>query len=384
MTELELKKALAQEIEIPDQVEERIKQACAQVKPAPHTVRRSCRPLRTVLVAAAVIAALSISAAAVYAVNHGPAFQAFFGNEGRSSTEYTEMYDEYGNFYVASMNEERVPVDEEQAEALVGEYLSDTGWVWQVGEYTVTVENYLLDENTGTAKVYYSLYRPGGVEGIIWGENGAVGWDGSGIKPLQFSTLVDEEWSWLGGGGKGSYVDLERSTADTLYIMEAMINTETWSAQDGLQIEFQDMWLNEGGELDMRLVETMELPGVKSLNAVTVLDQETGETVAVFSSIGIKVRAEAVDMIDEIVLTYADGSQYVVLDDTAHVENYDYALWSRGLELEAPRSGGLEVGPEVLPAQEIGPRYLHCCFNRLVDPEQVVSVTVNGATYAIN
>lgn len=382
MTEFELKKTLGQEIEIPSEVEERIHQACSQARPAPRAVRRSRRPLRTALVAAAVVAALSISAAAVYAVNHGPTFQMFFGNEGRSSTEYTEVYDEYGNFYVASMNEERVPVDEERAEALVGEYLSDTGYVWQVGEYTVTVENYLLDENTGTAKVYYSLYRPGGVEGIVWGENGEVGWDGSGIIPLQFSAMVDGEWSWL-RGGKGIYADLERSTADTLCIMEAMINPENWSAEDGLQVEFRDMRLNEGSELDRSLVATMELPGVKSLPAVTVLDQETGEPVVVFSAIGMKVWTEH-NRIDDIVLTYADGSEYVVEDKADYIQNYDYALWSASqssetLGEEPSAFAGDLPGPAPDPEQWT----LHLCFNRLVDPEQVVAVTVNGTTYSV-
>ena len=49
-------------------------------------------------------------------------------------------------------------------EALVGDYLPKTGYVWQVGEYTLTVESYLLDEHTGAGRVYFTLERPGGVE----------------------------------------------------------------------------------------------------------------------------------------------------------------------------------------------------------------------------
>lgn len=378
MTEFELKKTLEQEIEIPSTVEEHIQKACAQAKSAPRAVRRSRRPLRTALVAAAVIAVLSVSAAASYAIvrgevptDIGAALEGFFGNESRSSVESNSVYDESGKLILGLPNKEQVPVDETQAEALVGDYLPDTGYVWQIGEYTVTVESYLLDENTGTAKVCYSLYRPGGVEGF---------WDGSGIRSLLFRTLVDGEWETM--SDKEIYVDQSRSTSDTIYIMDAMINAGNWSAESGLHLEFRDMRLNQDSDPDANLVATMELPGLESLPAVTVTDPETEDPVAVFSAIGIKVRAEAVDMIREITLTYADGSKYVVLDKAANVENYDYALWSRGLELEAPKSEGLEVGPEVLPAQAIGQRYLHCCFNRLVDPEQVVAVTVNGMTYS--
>ena len=50
MTEFELKKTLGQEIEIPSEVETRIQTACARAGSAPRAVRRSRRPLRTVLV----------------------------------------------------------------------------------------------------------------------------------------------------------------------------------------------------------------------------------------------------------------------------------------------------------------------------------------------
>ena len=297
--------------------------------------------------------------------------------------ESTSVYDESGKLILDLPNKEQVPVDQAQAEALVGDYLPDTGYVWQIGEYTVTVENYLLDENTGTAKIYYTLERPGGVEGIfVYPETGEIGWDVSGISPLLFSAFVDGEWSRM-RGGKGIYADLERSTADTLCIMEAMINPENWSTEDGLQIEFRDLRLNEGSELDMSLVATMELPGVKSLPAVTVLDQETGEPVVVFSAIGMKVWTEH-NRIDDIVLTYADGSEYVVEDKAAYIQNYDYALWSASqssetIDEEPSTFAGDLPGPAPDPEQWT----LHLCFNRLVDPEQVVAVTVDGTTYAV-
>ena len=388
MTEFELKKTLGQEIEIPSEVEDRIQKACAQAKPAPRAGRRSRRPLRTALVAAAAIAALSISAAAAYSIvrgevptDIGAALEGFFGDESRSSVENNPVYDEYGHLILNLPNKEQVPVDEEQAEALVGSYLPDSGYVWQVGEYTVTVENYLLDENAGTAKIYYTLERPGGVEGIFVNpEDGSIGWDGSGISPLLFSALVDGEWRHM-AGGTGIYADQSRSTEDKLCVIEALALPESWSASDGLHVEFHDLRLKDesGRGLYVGLVATMELPGLESLPAVTVTDQETGDPVAVFSAIGMKVWGE-LDTIDDIVLTYSDGSEYVVEDKAAYIQNYDYAVWNAS---QRNKVFDEELGAFVWDRPELEKRTLHLCFNRLVDPQLVTAVTIDGTRYAI-
>lgn len=363
MTELELKKALGQEIEIPAQVEERIRQACAQTKTEPQKVRRPRRPLRTVLAVAAAVAVLSASAAAVYAVNHGSAFQLFFGDEIRPSTEYTEWYDEHGNLRVGSLNEERVPVDEEQAETLVGEYLEDTGYVWQVGEYTLTVESYLLDENTGTGKVAYSLYHPGGLEDIIVDEyTNEVFLTEGGIGIANFSVRVDGEWRLM---GEDTYADRSRSTEDTLYMTTALCGTlggGAWNAADGLRIEFRDFRLDVEIEDYYSLVKKMELPGLESLPAVTVTDPDTGEEVVRLSAIGMMLRTSDIVLVDYVALEYADGTRYVIEDNENNLRNTDYAM-----------------GSGERPNMEV--RY---CFNRLVDPEQVVAVTVNETTYTVN
>lgn len=349
MTELELKKILGQEIEIPDQVEERIRQACAQAKPAQQKVRRSRRPLRIGAVAVAACAALSVGALAVNFSSHGAVYQAFFGNESHTSTVYTEEYDEYGNLRVGSLNEERVPVDEEQAEALVGEYLEDTGYVWQVGEYTLTVESYLLDENTGTAKVSYSLHRPGGIEGaVVDGSTGHIYIDGGNLP--HFCALIQNEerasfGTYIPFAGHDR-VDLTRSAEDTLYITSSMAEAD-WSAADGMQIEFEE--------------ETLVLPAMESLPAVTVNDPETGEPAAIFSAIGLKIWVDDMDRVDYVALTYADGTQYVLKDKASNLYNTDYAC-----------------GHGKRPNMEV-----QYCFNRLVDPEQVVAVTVNGTIYTV-
>ena len=113
----------------------------------------------------------------------------------------------------------------------------------------------------------------------------------------------------------------------------------------------------------MGLVETVELPAAKSLPAVTVTDPETGETAVCFSAIGMVLDArylESEDHVRYVALEYADGTSYVIEDSAANVYNAEYGVYT------------------------LDNTQLQLCFNRLVDPEQVVSVTVDGTTYAVN
>ena len=161
MPEPDLRELLARPVEVPPEVEARLAAACAQ---AGHSAgkKRPRRGLRTLVLAACLTAALCVGAAAGYTVVREEKFpdldaavEAMFGNQGRDSVEATVEYDETGGMSLNLPNQERVPVDAAQAEALVGEYLPGTGYVWQVGDYTLTVESYLLDEHTGTGRVYF-------------------------------------------------------------------------------------------------------------------------------------------------------------------------------------------------------------------------------------
>lgn len=61
-----------------------------------------------------------------------------------------------------------------------------------------------------------------------------------------------------------------------------------------------------------------------------------------------------------VTLRYADRTEYVVKSDANNIENYDYVL------------GSAHAG-----------KALQLCFNRLVNPSQVVCVTVDGHVYAV-
>lgn len=369
MTEQKLREILGGPVEVPDIVEEKMAEACAGLKAGEkRPVRR--RGLRTALVLAAAAAVLCAGAAAGYWItrmeisvkeNKPAIVEGLFGDDSRPTVEEQTKVEENGNVSLNLPNRERVPVELPEALAVVGDNLPDTGYAWTVGDYTLTVEACLLDQESGTGKLYILLERPGGVEGVeIAPEDGEVWFNGEGIA-LSF---------WAGTGkdvqiGYRIYADWARTTdtalAGVVSFAVAEEERDRWQAADGLEIGFRDLRLNQNSEKDLSTLAALELPGTESLPAVTAVNPDTGERTAVLSAIGIALNVQDADEIDSVVLHYADGNSYIVQDEAQNLDNTEYAL-------------GCGSRPDMT---------LRLCFNRLLDPSQVVSVTVNGTTCPI-
>lgn len=327
------------------------------------------RPLRTVLVAAAAAALLCGTAAAAYdyyvrqnvTVDEPQTVQGIVGG-GQPSWERKEVYNKYGKLQHYWPNRETVPVDEEQAKALLGDYLPESGYQWQIEDYTFTVEGYVLDEHTGTAKFYYTMEHPGG-----FGE-GAVDWEHGWLnnqvyKPsVMFETMSNVDRPWISGR---TYVDVERSTEEKVCVVESAASLGGWKAEDGLRIRFiisGDEHEEDGRHYsDDPVVDTyLGLPAVKSLPTRSVTDPATGSTVEL-SAIGLMLSCEDIDMVNYVALDYADGTRYVVEDRASNLDNADYGF-------------GSGEHPDMVV------RYV---FNRLVDPSQVTAVIVDNQRYEV-
>ena len=369
MTEQRLHEILGQNVEAPAMVDKKLENTYAQLQGKRRTAKRKgLRPVRTVLIAAAAIALLCGTATAAYqifrqdvAVNIPQTVQGFFG-DSRQSWERTEIYDEVGHLNYWPKREV-VSVDPEQAQTLVGDCLPESGYQWQIEDYTFTVEGYLLDETTGTGKFYYSVEHPGGFpEGSV-DETGCLTYK-SRISVV-FSTKSDVDWPWI--SGKLRSVDMERSTAEKLYITEVGASGKLgWKAEDGLNVKF-----TVHGETDRDddvLSVNLDLPGVKSVPVITAADPETGELAAAISPIAVRAdarhiieylgpnRERVLGAVYYIALEYADGANYVILD--TGLDNADYGMYDD----EA---------------------YVVEVFNRLVDPHQVTAVLVDSQRYEV-
>lgn len=277
---------------------------------------------------------------------------------GLHSRERTEVYNEYGVLEAYWPNREMVEVDPAQAQALLGDYLPECGYQWQLEDYTFTVEGYVLDEHTGTARFYYSVEHPGGFG------DGAVDWAQGWLDyefyriGVTFDTRSEEARSWFGGR---LYLDVERSTEEKLYMINSIANETGWKAEDGFIVTFTVRGATDRD--DDRMSVKLELPGLKSLPTVSVTSPETGKTVAELSPIGLLLTPGGdMDEADYIALDYADGTRYVVRDDTNSLDNTDYGLISG----------------------EYPDRDLRHVFNRLVDPSQVTAVIVDNQRYEVS
>lgn len=369
MDERSLQDILGRTVEVPDMVDERLEQTYARLEGRRHTPRRrGLRAVRTVLVAAALIAALCATATAAYnifrqevEVDRPQLVQGILG-AGQHAWERTEVYNEYGKLQYYWPDRDAAPVDEGQAQALLGDYLPESGYRWQIQDYTFTVEGYVLDEHTGSARFYWSVEHPGGFpEGSVDWVTGTLSYK-SRINVL-FTTKSDVHWKWL--SGKTIFVDVERSTPEKLYLMEGAASPRGWRAEDGLNVTFKIV--GETDRDDDVLSATLELPGVKSLPVVEIAHPETGELAAAVSPIAVRVDARysryvlpdgsgATGDVHELVLEYADGSSYVV--ESSDVDNTDYGMYDHD-------------------------NYLVLVFNRLVDPSQVAAIVVDGYRYEV-
>lgn len=327
------------------------------------------RALRTALIAAAVAAALCVTAGAAYVyyvrqnvpVDPDQTVQGVAGG-GLPSWQQEEFHDpDHANVHHYPRREV-VQTDPAQAKALVGDCLPETGYQWQVEDYTLTVEGYLLDEQTGTAKFYYTIEHPGGFgEGAVDWQHGLLDWEI--FKPsVTFKTRSEVSNSWDSFGGR-VYVDTARSTEEKLCIVDSGANFEDWKAADGFAVTFRiqgDVHTINGNTIrdDLELEAELELPGLKSLPAATLTDPATGKSV-LLSAIGLKLNCEDMDQVGKITVEFAGGTQYVVQDRAGGLDNSDYGL-------------GDGERPEMT---------LRMVFNRLVDVNQVAAVVVDGVRY---
>lgn len=370
MDEQRLHEILGQNVEVPDMINKKLEQTYAQLEGKCRPAKRQgMRPVRVALIAAALVAALCATATATYhifrqevAIEPDRAVPGILG-DGVPSWEHTEIYDELGHLrYWPTL--EREPVDMEQAQALLGDYLPESGYQWQIEDYTFTMEGYVLDETTGAARFYYSVEHPGGFgEGAVDWVRGVLNYNVYRIG-VTFETQSEHEHPWF---SRRAYVDVERSTGEKLCIMEAAASNGGWKAEDGLFVNFTVY--GETDRDDDVLSAKLELPGVKSLPAVTAVHPETGELAAAVSAIAVQVDARYAyheyptgavnEGVDYIALEYADGTIYEVLGSSDGVAHTDYGLYNLN-------------------------HYLTECPTRLVDPSQVAAVIVDGQRYEVN
>ena len=307
----------------------------------PQTARRRRKP-KTLLLAATLVLALSVSALAAADLLPGDLFRSFFGTELGTGSEGIVEYDGDGRLVTNLPAWERVEVDETLAETLLTPYLTTTSETVSYGGYTLALEANLYDPATGCGLASYTLENPAGVTGYellaggeLWFNNQTVF-----VRTDQAGHL---------------FLDSARSSDTKLYILEYYIAAQPLNK---LNLEL-GVFLPDGytGRVYGETQATLPIPLVEAGLPLAQADQSGSLPAVTLSPIGLTLSldqplAGALDL-DYLALEYASGSRYVILDTTQFLDNTSYALY----------------------ASEFSSTY---SFNRLVDPQQVVKVIVNG------
>lgn len=363
------------------------------------TAKKTRKISLTALIAAAVVLALSVTAYAIGA--HAGFFDTVFGDTGTPSTEAYETPadpDKPDGGTVTVPAYERVGVDQEKAEELVGAEVTDINKTFQMEGVTFTAESVVADEN-GIGALTFTMSCPDGFPLM----EDCEGEMGNMLK-------IDEDRGWIASTpylrlsntdrpiNEHVYLDGAASTDRSKHLTAYFYSPVGLKAGDVVELVMTEYLYNgkdytytdpftgeERTRKDMDEIEEHISFQVEDLVPAVTLTAEDGHTASV-SPMGI-VLDDWYDGIHELSLTYADGSVYTVRGQG--VDNTQFGqltspndLGAAGIEHEEGGSIYTEY-PLDDPAYKGMWRTVYV-FNRLVEPENVVSVHVSGGVGYIN
>lgn len=345
-------------------------------------------PRRFFMQAVAAAAACIVLPVVVYAaVTHADFYRNAFGNAGRQSVSaHEEVLDDGkgGQLTVTYPEREYVPIDEEMAEALIGNNISSEPVEVQINDHTLTINSAVRDENAIVME--FTLECETGVTALNYSEldNEAKGaWRS---EESTFSFRVD-------GTAENIYVDLDKSTETCLHCYYYGLFVFDGPLADGksptLDITYadeplDDIYKNEpldGSYMDESLDGTTDksriheaqvaIPAEHTINLLTFTSDAGG--VLELSPISLSIdmgkglgltNLEAYDPIhlNTMSIHYTDGSSYQVYDKDGYVDNTAYMCGGCGA-----------AQTEIM-----------LLFNRLIDPSKIDYVEVNGLIYNVS
>ena len=326
-------------------------------------------------------AASVIAIAAPFAVNAatgGELFDRLWGNAGKDTVEsHTEVYVEEGKIRddgtpvsheVVMPRIEYVEADPEAAARLIGDKFTTEPVVCTVGDTTITVESVVRD-GIGIVAAY-TVEREGGVNCLNYSQ-----FDNE-AKGAWFNEDSNIIFGFNEGTGK-IWVDLENSTDDKLCCYEYMCDCSVLFGTaafapitDHITLFTQEYTMNrsevyieaaEKGDYDQFIREEHEyvIPVAGKLDTKMFYSSESGSIeispIAMVwdSTGGTEIKGETILPDTSLKITYKDGTEYLVFDENTSSIGY---------------LCGTDTGFIVL-------------FNRLVDTDNIASITIDGNVF---
>lgn len=244
--------------------------------------------------------------------------------------------------------------DTEQETQLVDDYITTSGQTLELCGYTFTAEEYMLDEN-GMGFVRWSMENPEGLPAVNDATNGgsysggdSEFWfepDENGMVITGTGFAAGEDSSYM--ANNHTWIDGVMSTEGKYWFTDVFTFTEP---VDTDTIVMSVILYNDAHEMT---TGTIELPVGQTIPSVEFGDS-TGGLRAKLSPLGVTLCGPDFGSYDleQLVVTTADGD-YTAVDD------------EQGISARRTSTIGLDGCQRVI-------------FDRMVEPEQVESITVNG------
>ena len=249
---------------------------------------------------------------------------------------------------------ERASTDTATVQRLLGDYLCTVNATMEVDGYTIKLNTFLIDEN-GSGFLTYTLSNPNGVEPD---ENGY----GEVYTPLDPWLIIGDDPKSFDYMDAKTYLDTAASTDTELHLVLYFSDFGYWHKGDDLifAVDFHADGVATTWSGAISITPRTYLP-------VTTFTTENGDKVEV-SALGIQIdyiRRIAMSgcrlmelRVLELTLHMKDGSQYVVESERSNIMNWVVGLGTVDSDHNATGNG--------------------YSFNRLVDVDNVASVTAQG------
>lgn len=340
---------------------------------------------RFVKVAAVVLALVVASPLAVNAATNGEFFRRIWGTDGKEDIASHDevLYDAEKDkeIVVTYPKREYEDIDVE----LVQEQLEDKVYcepiVEQIGDHTLTILSAIYDGNA--AVVEFTLEREGGVTALNYSQLD------NEAKGAWFSDESDF-WFCFTDAGEHIYVDLEKSTEDKLYCYD-YIGFDGRRSSVSLEIreypckreEFITTTDDEKMlEIDAgTTVKNISIPLTEAVASVEYVNPSGGLITISPMSITIDMKTglnlETTDPWElyYVSINYKDGTSYLVQEH----EKYQY--FDDGTE-KLIHSVDVEINNTSYGLGRLNGEMLYV-FNRLVDLDEIESITINEVTYQL-
>ena len=292
----------------------------------------------TLVAAVLLVCALATTAFAytgfVVYENPGQMLEAFFG-KGKETPNHSDTY--------ISQREE---LNEEAAEEYVAPYIFEVGQSITHNGNTLTVDAATYDPYTQCGVVYMRLENPNGVPSYTVGMDGQYAPDG----PFIIRSNIPGEYF---------FVDQERTT-DTSLVLACYLNKGDYMKEAILKLHLEED--TQEIAIPLEATETME--------HITL-----GNGGIQLSPIGLVIHGEKLNLLSGTEtrvhyakICYADGSEYLVLDDTS-----DIMVMNHAAAMAEPGDG-----------YTTNRKCVTYLLNRVVPVKEVTAVIVDGVSYSVD